>query len=148
MIKENFSEIFTRDLNKLKSEIESYSNESNLWIISGEIKNSAGNLALHLTGNLKHFIGAILGNTGYIRNRDSEFSLKNVSKDELLKSIDETIFVVKSTIKSLSEDSLSKDYPQPYRDNTVTTGYFLIHLASHLNYHLGQVNYHRRLLDF
>ena len=147
MFTESLIEIYTIDLTKLKTEIESYSNESKLWIISGEIKNSAGNLCLHINGNLKHFIGAILGKSGFIRDRESEFIQKNIPKSELLKSTDETIEIVTRTISSLPEESISENYPVPFSGKTVTTEYLLIHLAAHLNYHLGQINYHRRLLD-
>jgi uncharacterized damage-inducible protein DinB len=139
-------ELFKRDLNILHVEINSYSNESNLWITNAGIKNSPGNLCLHLCGNLQHFIGAVLGNTGYIRDREAEFSKKNVPKDELLSSIDNTKEVVLNVLESLSEDQLEKDYPIEVFKKKMTTTYFLIHLLSHLNYHLGQINYHRRLL--
>jgi uncharacterized damage-inducible protein DinB len=140
-------ELFKRDLNILHVEINLYSDESNLWITNAGIKNSAGNLSLHLCGNLRHFIGAVLGNTGYIRDRDAEFSKKNIPKDELLNSIDNTKEVVLNVLESLSEDQLEKDYPIEVFKKTMTTTYFLIHLLSHLNYHLGQINYYRRLLD-
>jgi hypothetical protein len=147
MLKEILKEIYRRDQTKLKTEIESYSNESNLWEISGEIKNTAGNLCLHLNGNLKHFIGAVLGNTGYIRDREKEFTLKGISREELLRFTDETIKIVCDTIASLPEESFSKNYPVPFSERTVKIEYLLIHLTAHLNYHLGQINYHRRLVD-
>ncbi len=147
MLKENLKEIFTRDLTKLKTEIESYSNESNLWVISKDILNSGGNLCLHINGNLKHFIGTVLGNSGYVRDRESEFKIKNVSRKELLNSTDETIVTIDKTIESLPEEMLSKNYPKEFNNSTVTVEFLLIHLAAHLNYHLGQINYHRRLLD-
>jgi len=140
-------ELFNRDLDALKKEIDSYSDESKLWITSSEIKNSPGNLCLHICGNLQHFIGAVLGNTGYVRNRDVEFSKKNVPKEELLNSIDNTKEGILNVLESLSEDQLAKDYPVDVFKKKMTTTYFLIHLHSHLNYHLGQINYHRRLLD-
>lgn len=147
MLRESLKEIYIRDLSKLKTEIESYPDESKLWIISGEIKNSAGNLCLHINGNLNHFIGAILGKSGYIRDRESEFTLKNIPKSELLTSTDETIEIVSKTIQSLPRNFFNENYPVPFSDKIVTTGYLLVHLAAHLNYHLGQINYHRRLLD-
>ena len=140
-------ELFKRDLNILSVEINSYSDESNLWTTNADIKNSPGNLCLHLCGNLQHFIGAVLGNTGYIRNREAEFSKKNVPKDQLLNLIDTTKESVLNVLESLPEDQLEKDYPIDVFKKKMTTTYFLIHLLSHLNYHLGQINYHRRLLD-
>ena len=91
MVKETLRQIFSRDLNKLKSEIELYKNEADIWIIAKEIKNSGGNLCLHINGNLKHFIGKVLGETDYKRDRESEFASKNIPKAELIKSISETI---------------------------------------------------------
>ncbi|MEO6537622.1 MAG: DUF1572 family protein, partial [Ferruginibacter sp.] len=106
MILESLNAVFTRDLNKLKEEIALYQDENNMWFIDKNIFNSAGNLCLHLIGNLNWFIGATLGHTGYIRNRDLEFSLKNVAREELLKKIDETLEVVSSTLINLPEETL------------------------------------------
>ena len=148
MIQQSLTELFERDLNKLKEEINLYSEESKIWVLKGEIKNSAGNLALHLIGNLNHFIGAILGNSGYLRNRDAEFSDKNIPRAEMINNIDKTIVVIKSSLSKISDEDLKKDYPVKVLKDKVTmkTVYFLIHLLGHLNYHLGQINYHRRLL--
>ncbi|WP_344834052.1 DinB family protein [Chryseobacterium ginsenosidimutans] len=147
MMIQSLQSLFTRDLNKLKTEIESYKNEKVIWEIDKNILNSAGNLSLHLVGNINHFIGSILGNSGYIRNRELEFSLKNVPKSELIQKIENTIEVVNSSLEKLSAEDIEKVYPiEPLR-YTMTTGYFLIHLIGHLEYHLGQINYHRRLLD-
>ena len=64
-MKQELITLFERDLNKMAEEVKTYKEESQLWVVKGEIKNSAGNLCFHLLGNLNHFIGAILGNTGY-----------------------------------------------------------------------------------
>ena len=148
MIQQSLTELFERDLNKLKEEINLYSEESKIWVLKGEIKNSAGNLALHLIGNLNHFIGAILGNSGYLRNRDAEFSDKNIPRAEMINNIDKTIVVIKSSLSKISDEDLKKDYPVKVLKDKVTMRieFFLIHLLGHLNYHLGQINYHRRLL--
>ncbi len=147
MITESLQSLYTRDLSKLKTEIESYQNEQALWKIDNDILNSGGNLCLHLVGNLKHFFGAILRNSGYVRNREEEFSLKNIPKSELIQQIEETLNVVISTLSQLSEEDLEKEYPIEALGYPMTTEYFLIHLFGHLGYHLGQINYHRRLLD-
>lgn len=146
MIKESLLEIYVRDLNKLKEEINLFAVEKALWITPGEIKNSAGNLCLHICGNLKHFIGSVLGNTGYIREREKEFSFKNVPLAELLNNVDETLEVVLNTIQDLDEDIFEAKYPIEVFGYEMRTEKFLIHLASHLNYHLGQINYLRRFL--
>ena len=141
------SELYERDLNKLKDEVLKYNNESDLWKMGGEIPNSAGNLTLHLIGNLKHFIGTVLGGTAYVRDRDLEFSDDSVPRDLLIAGILETQSVVKETFSKLSAEDLEKTYPIEVFGRAMSTEYFLVHLATHLNYHLGQINYHRRLLS-
>jgi len=139
--------IITRDLQKLKTEIESYKSESNVWRIEKSIANSAGNLCLHLVGNLNAYIGATLGQTGYVRDRDSEFSLKDIPRKELIEKIESTIAVINRVLPTLSHEMLQNEYPLLVLKEKTSTEYFLVHLASHLGYHLGQVNYHRRLID-
>ena len=145
MLKESLLEIFERDLNKLKDEISLYKDENSLWIIKKEISNSAGNLCLHLIGNLNHFIGAALGNSGYVRNRDNEFSAKNIPRAELISEIKKTIETVSNVLQKFSEEDFEKDFPLEKHGNVVKTDFMLLHLISHFNYHLGQINYHRRL---
>ena len=146
MLIETIRSLFNRDLNKLKIEIESYQNESQIWAIDKNISNSAGNLSLHLIGNINTYIGAELGKTGYIRDRPLEFSLKNVPKSELITKIEDTILVVNNALDSLTESDLEAIYPQIVFEKEMTTGFFLVHLSTHLGYHLGQINYHRRLI--
>lgn len=146
MLIETLKSLFDRDLNKLKLEIESYQNESQIWAIDKNISNSAGNLCLHLIGNLNTYIGAEIGKTGYIRNRELEFSLKNVPRSELIEKIENTILVVNKALDTLTETDLEAIYPLVVFEKEMTTGFFLIHLSTHLAYHLGQINYHRRLL--
>ncbi|MGB7200733.1 MAG: DinB family protein [Pyrinomonadaceae bacterium] len=146
MLTEILTELYERDLNKLKEEIELYADEADLWKTGGDIINPAGNLCLHLTGNLQHFFGAVLGGTDYVRDRDAEFSRKDVAKSELLADIDEAKNVVLATLEKLTEDDLAKPYPIEVFGGAMTTGFFLTHLATHLNWHLGHINYHRRLL--
>jgi len=146
MVIETLKSLFNRDLNKLKTEIESYPEESQIWAVDKNISNSAGNLCLHLIGNLNTYIGAELGKTGYIRDRPLEFTLKNISRPVLLEKINETINVVNHTLDSLNETDLEKNYPQIVFEKEMTTGFFLVHLSTHLAYHLGQINYHRRLI--
>lgn len=148
MITDTLKSLFNRDLVKLKQEIELYTDEENIWRLDKNILNPAGNLCLHLIGNLNTYIGTVLGGTNYIRNRPEEFSLKNIPRQELISKIEATIDVVDKALSSLTEDQIKSEYPQVVLDNrVVTTEYFLVHLAGHLSYHLGQVNYHRRLLD-
>lgn len=147
MLIENLITLFNRDLNRLKSEVELYKNEKNIWLTEKDIANSAGNLCLHLIGNLNWFIGAELGKTNYVRQRELEFSTKDISQTELIKMIDETIIVVENSLRNLKDEELKNEYPLLVFDKKTSTEYFLIHLTTHLAYHLGQINYHRRLLD-
>jgi hypothetical protein len=147
MLIETLKMLFNRDLNMLKFEIDSYQNEINLWKIESNISNSAGNLCLHLIGNLNTYIGAQFGKTGYIRNRALEFSLKDIPKAELLSKIDATIIIVNNALDTISEENLKLEYPLLVFENKTSTEFMLIHLTTHLAYHLGQINYHRRLLD-
>ena len=147
MLNNSLIKIFERDLAKLKEEILLFEDETNLWITAGSVNNSPGNLCLHICGNLKHFIGHILGGTNFIRERANEFSLKNVPREELLKNCLETLTVVKSTLDKMDESNFQSIYPINVFKEEMTTEFFLIHLTTHLNYHLGQINYQRRILD-
>lgn len=148
MLIKSLKKIFRRDLEKLKQEIEMYKDAQNLWLTEKGIANSAGNLCLHIVGNLNTFIGAEIGKTGYIRNREQEFSLKDVPREELLREVDETIVVVENALDQLTEEQLQEKYPnRVFKNEEMTHEFFLLHLTTHLAYHLGQINYHRRLLD-
>lgn len=137
--------LFERDLSKLEEEIAAYETAAGLWRIPAGIKNSAGTLCLHLCGNLQHYVGAVLGQTGYIRNRELEFSARDVPTEDLLVLIGTTRRVIVSVIAGLTEEDLEKIYPEKVFSGTMSTGHFLVHLSTHLCYHLGQINYHRRL---
>ena len=147
MLIDTLKTLFSRDLAKLKSEIELYRQEEKIWYVEKDIANSAGNLCLHLVGNLNTFIGADLGETGYIRDRDLEFSAKNVPRQKLLEQITGTARIVDATLGQLTVEQLQAECPVQRFDKNISTEYLLVHLAMHLSYHLGQVNYHRRLLD-
>lgn len=138
--------MFERDLLKVISELNAYQNEADMWIVRNEISNSAGNLCLHLIGNLNHFMGATLGNSGYIRTREVEFSAKNVPRKEMIDSLYETISMVTSTLSKLSEADFEAEFPLDKHGRRVSTAYMVLHLLTHLDYHLGQINYHRRLI--
>jgi hypothetical protein len=139
-----FSEIYLKNINRLQTEIEAYQNDTLLWETKMGISNSGGNLALHLIGNLNHFIGATLGNTGYERNREAEFSTKGLTKTEVLTMLDDVRNVVTKTFASLTEASLQKEFPFEIAGKH-STEYYLVFFIAHFEYHLGQINYHRRL---
>ena len=143
---ETLARLYEQGLKKLRSEVESYPSEAELWKTGGNIPNSAGNLALHLVGNLNHFFGATIGGTGYVRDRENEFSSGEVSKEQLLKEIDKAITVVKDSLAKLEKGDLEKTYPIQFQNEDVSTEYVLSYLLGHFNYHLGQIDYHRRLL--
>ncbi len=144
---ESTSKILLRDLDKLEKEISLYPTLNSLWEVRGEIKNPGGNLCLHLCGNLQHFIRAILGNSGYVRNREKEFSLTGLSAKDLVREVITTKEAIKNAMAKMDPAQLEKNYPILVFEEPMTTMYFLIHLTAHLEYHLGQINYHRRLLS-
>lgn len=143
---ESIAKLIDRDLKKLAEEISLYPTEESIWTVQAGINNSAGNLCLHLCGNLQHFFGAVLGKSGYIRNRDNEFAAKDIPRAELLKEIERAQHAVSETLETLKPSLLLKEYPQKVYDYSMTSMHFFIHLTAHLSYHLGQVNYHRRLV--
>src|SRR5256885_14493376 len=138
--------ILARDLRALRREIESFGDEGDVWRVPPGISNSAGTLALHLAGNIRYYIGAVLGGTGYVRDRDAGFALRDVPRTDLLKDIDAALVAVERGMAGVSDAELNEPYPDPPRGLAVTTRDYLIHLIAHFTYHLGQEDYHRRLL--
>jgi DinB superfamily len=135
--------LFLRDLDGLRAQIGLYPDDASLWQPVPGCPNAGGNLVLHLAGNLRHFVGAKLGATGYVRDRDAEFSTRGLSRRELLALVAETRSEVAATIAAL--DPAALDTPCELPGNRVTvTGLWLMHLSGHLAYHLGQIDYHRR----
>ena len=143
---DSLQNVLLRDLSKLESELLLYPDEASLWKVDKAIKNPAGNLCLHLCGNLRHYIGAVFGKSGYVRNRDNEFAAKNISLENLIKEIAFAKKAVSDTLPTLTEQQLQANYPEDVLGKPTTTLFFLVHLSAHLSYHLGQVNYHRRLV--
>jgi len=140
------SGLIARELRALRREVEAYPTEESLWLTAAGAPNSGGTLVRHLCGNLQHFIGAVLGETGYRRDREAEFRGPPVTRAALLGEIDRTAEAVSATLALLTEGQLMATYPQVLASSRFGTGDFLLHLATHLAYHLGQVDYHRRLL--
>lgn len=138
---------FEMKLNKLKTEINLYKDEANMWVVKGAITNSAGNLCLHLLGNVNHFVGHLIGGTGYKRVREAEFADKNVPREELNNRIDALIEVVKKSLPKLNDSDMTKPFPDKLGGKINEYGMTLIHLTNHFDYHLGQINYHRRLIE-
>jgi hypothetical protein len=137
--------LLTRELRALEREIEAYPDEAQIWQVHPALPNTAGTLALHAAGNLLHFVGAVLGGTGYVRDRDAEFNRRGVGRDELLAGLREARVVVDAALAAVPSARLDEWYPLPVANRRVRTGEFLVHLATHLAYHVGQVDYHRRI---
>ena len=140
------NQLFQRDLEKLGLELQAYLIEENLWIVDKGITNCAGNLTLHIFGNLRHFIGLDLGGIAYQRNREFEFAGKEVPLINLLAELDEVKKIVSTSLLGLNPARMGDKSLHAFFGHQMSIGFFLIHLYGHLNYHLGQVNYHRRLL--
>lgn len=147
MLLQTLSFLYDRDLNRLKEEISLYTLEERLWEIEKGISNSAGNLCLHLVGNLNTFIGKALGNTNYVRDREFEFAGKGIPKEKLLQQVEDTREMVLKTLDQLSEGDLTLNHPMTLFGKEQSNEFMLLQMAVHLSYHLGQINYHRRLLD-
>jgi hypothetical protein len=141
-----FAEIYERDLLKLKTEIQNFKDEDNIWRKTDGISNSAGTLVLHLLGNLNYTIGALLGGSGYVRNREQEFSLTGVPREKLIADIEAAIEAVKNGLNKTDPAKLEEIYPLEMVGKK-STAYYLTFLNGHLNYHLGQINYLRRILE-
>ena len=144
---EHLQSLYTRDLQKLADEVSSYPGHDKIWNVPPGVINSGGNLCLHICGNLQHFVGAVLGSTGYVRNREAEFGSRNVPLPSLLQEVETTVRSVNSTLENLSEARLNEKYPIDVFGFEMTTYWFLLHLYGHCNYHLGQLNYHRRIVS-
>jgi hypothetical protein len=136
--------IMNRELQGLKSELLAYQNEGDIWRSVPGLPNTAGSIALHVAGNLQHFVGAQLGDSGFVRDREAEFGRRDVSVAEIVGELDKTIATLDATFADLEETAMDRPFPQEIAGVRPTVGEFLIHLVSHLAYHLGQVDYHRR----
>ncbi|MBN3519143.1 DUF1572 family protein [Algoriphagus lutimaris] len=147
MLLNELIKLFERDIDRLYKEIDAYSDEKVLWEIENQISNSAGNLCLHLLGNLQAFVGHELGGFDYSRDREFEFAGKDVPKSQLLSEITKLKRIMVSSLEGMDEALIDKNYPIEVFGRPMTNEYFLIHLYGHFNYHLGQINYHRRILQ-
>lgn len=135
-----------RELRALERELQAYKTEDQVWLVPPGLPNSGGTLALHAAGNLLHFIGAVLGGTSYVRDRDAEFSRRGVPRTELIEGLRQASEVVTATLTALDPARLEAPYPLPVLNRRLDTGDFMMHLATHLAYHTGQVDFHRRIV--
>ncbi len=146
MLAKNLSNLFSRELEKVREEIKAYETEQTIWQKAEGINNSAGNLSLHISGNLQHFFGTMLGGTDYVRDREFEFNGK-VNLQDLLDDLDAAEKAILDTLQKLTPEDFEKEFPMKFHGETITTHWFALHLYGHMTYHLGQINYHRRLLS-
>ena len=146
MLADELSALYTRDLTRLIQELSAFPDTATLWQTRAGITNSAGNLALHLEGNLREFIGRLLGNLDYQRDRPREFSDSGIDKAELITRLTAVRDQIPPVIAAMSADELDADFPQVYVGRTLPNRQMLIHLEGHLSYHLGQIDYLRRVL--
>jgi len=147
MLNNILAKFYERDLDKLIEEINLFKNEEDLWKTAGSVKNSCGNLALHLIGGLNYLIGATLAQTNYVRNRDQEFIRKDVERKELVAQLEELISLINQTLTALTSEQMEAEFPIFFDKPKTSVSYVLVQLLAHLNYHLGQVNYLRRVLE-
>ena len=138
------TKVLLRDLESVRSQLDAYADEEAIWQTRPGMTNTAGTLALHIAGNLQHFVGAKLGGSGYVRDRQAEFELRGVPRSRLLSELDRASEAVKRTLPNLSDYELQQIFPEAVGGVPLTTGQYLVHLAMHLGYHVGQLDYHRR----
>ena len=148
MLRSAVQTILQRELAAVRRSVEAYPDDASLWAERPGLPNAAGTLVLHIAGNLQHYVGAVLGHTGYVRDRDAEFARRGVSREELLAEIDRAAAAVDQGLARLPDEdkALVRPYPERVAGREIATGDYLVHLASHLAYHLGQLDYHRRIV--
>jgi Protein of unknown function (DUF1572) len=145
-IANELAELYRRDLTRLVQELSAFPKEETLWQVLPPITNSAANLALHLEGNLREFIGRQLGNIPYSRRRDLEFATKVLPKEDLIRRLQAVLDLIPGIVSGLSGPALEATYPEEVYSPALSTGQFVLSLYGHLNYHLGQIDYLRRMV--
>jgi hypothetical protein len=144
MLLADVAAILDRDLRTLAREVEAYPDERDLWRLPPGVPNSGGTLALHLAGNIRHYLGARIAGTGYVRDRPAEFAKRNVPRAELLEQIEAARAAVRAA--AAAGVRVDADFPEIITGARIETGDYLVHLCSHFAFHLGQLDYHRRLV--
>ncbi|HLX67190.1 MAG TPA: DUF1572 family protein [Puia sp.] len=147
MLNNVLATLYERDLRKLIEEVNLFQSEENLWKTTGTVKNSSGNLALHIIGGLNHYVGATLAHSGYVRDRPREFAQKGVPRAELVAGLEALIPLIKTTLSNFDAAQMDAQFPVIFDDAYNSNSYVLVRLYAHLGYHLGQVNYLRRILE-
>ena len=147
MLNTVLASFYERDIRKLIEEVNLFRNEEDLWRTHGSVKNPGGNLVSHIIGGLNHFIGATLAHTGYVRDRDQEFISKGVERKDLVAQLEKLIPMINETLNALTTKQMESEFPIFFDKPKTSTSYVLVQLLAHLNYHLGQVNYLRRIFE-
>ena len=147
MLNNVLATLYERDLRKLIEEVNLFQSEENLWKTTGTVKNSSGNLTLHIIGGLNHYVGATLAHSGFVRDRPEEFARKGVPRQELVAGLEALILLIKSTLSNFTAAQMDAQFPVIFDDAYNSNSYVLVRLYAHLDYHLGQVNYLRRILE-
>ena len=135
-----------RELQGFIREIEAFPSDDSVWHTRRGVTNSGGTLALHVCGNLQDFVGRVLGGTSYVRNRELEFSQREGTRASLVTELRFTIGVIEAVLPELADEVMAGNYPMQLAGKTVNTTVFLVHLAAHLAFHLGQAGYLRRMI--
>jgi hypothetical protein len=138
--------VLARDLETFAREVELMPDDQSLWATLPGVTNSCGNLAAHCAGNLQHFVGAILGSTGFVRDRPAEFGQRSGSRVELAAELRKTRDVMRDVLPGMTDDVLDQEYPEAVGGARLSTRAMLLHLATHLGFHLGQADYLRRAM--
>ena len=145
MVTDELSALYARDIARLIQELQAFPDTASVWKTAPGVTNAAGTLALHLEGNLREYIGRQLGKIDFTRDRPLEFSARDVAREDVIARLEAVREMVPRVIASLSDDDLSGPFPEKYNGQSLTVRMFLMHLEAHLNYHLGQVDYLRRV---
>ncbi|WP_165795304.1 DinB family protein [Deinococcus koreensis] len=144
MLLDHLLNLYLREIATLERELELYPDDDTVWAELTGLPNTAGTLFLHLAGSLQHFFGAVYGETGYVRDREAEFSRRGVPRSELRRELAGARAGVQAAFTRLREEDLARVFPVRYADEPVSVQLTLLQFLSHLAFHLGQIDYHRR----
>ncbi|HXG87456.1 MAG TPA: DinB family protein [Vicinamibacterales bacterium] len=145
MLSKELAALFSRDLRRLTQEIEAFPDTQSLWKTVPGVTNAAGTLALHLEGNLREYIGRQLGRIAYTRDRPLEFNARGVEQQELVARLAAVAAFIPGVVEQLSDNTLNAPFPEQVLGVSLSSRQFLVHINGHLNYHLGQIDYLRRV---
>lgn len=133
-----------RELTTMIAEVRALNDDELLWTCPSGITNSIGTLGLHMAGSLRHFVGAGMGTTGYVRDRPHEFAARGLSGDAVIATLEAAIADIRATLPTLSEAKLSEEVL--INGVTMSNSLFLLHMCAHTALHVGQAGYLRRIL--